>query len=383
MLALDERRHDGQPPRRHRVHGRALRRRAGRRPARGRPGRRVRRRPGAAGTPVRDTPGPLIPVSATPVPAFDLLNLPRPKSPVPWAYVKIAEGCDRKCGFCAIPSFRGKQRSRDVAQILAEVDELAASRRSSSSPRTWRRTARTALDELGAGAIVPLVRAVGERVPRVRLLYLYPSDLSDELIDVVCRVERAVLRPVAAARQQAAAAADAPLGRRRSIPAPHRRRSVPGAPTPPSAATSSSATRARPRTTTTSCFASSQRCPTRLVRVLRLQPRGRHLRRRARRPGSRWPRRRAARRAAASCRTPSPRRAPRRVDRHVRRGARRPSGHRPRATGRRRRSTASCSSIRRSPPGRSPRWRSPTPSAATSSPPAPTCRRSAQTLDAL
>ena len=41
-------------------------------------------------------------------------------------------------------------------------------------------------DELGAGAIVPLVRAVGERVPRVRLLYLYPSDLSDELIDVVC-----------------------------------------------------------------------------------------------------------------------------------------------------------------------------------------------------
>ena len=69
----------------------------------------------------------LIPVSATPIPAFDLLNLPRPKSPVPWAYVKIAEGCDRKCGFCAIPSFRGSQRSRDVAQILAEVDELAAS----------------------------------------------------------------------------------------------------------------------------------------------------------------------------------------------------------------------------------------------------------------
>ena len=40
-------------------------------------------------------------------------------------------------------------------------------------------------DQLGAGAIVPLVRAVAERVPRVRLLYLYPSDLSDELIDVV------------------------------------------------------------------------------------------------------------------------------------------------------------------------------------------------------
>ena len=41
------------------------------------------------------------------LPSFDLLNLPRPKSGAPWAYVKVAEGCDRACGFCAIPSFRG------------------------------------------------------------------------------------------------------------------------------------------------------------------------------------------------------------------------------------------------------------------------------------
>ena len=59
-------------------------------------------------------------------PDFDLLNLPRPASARPWAYVKIAEGCDRACGFCAIPSFRGPQRSRTIAQILAEVDQLAA-----------------------------------------------------------------------------------------------------------------------------------------------------------------------------------------------------------------------------------------------------------------
>jgi ribosomal protein S12 methylthiotransferase len=127
----------------------------------------------------------LIPVSVTPVPEFDLLNLPRPKSPAPWAYVKIAEGCDRKCGFCAIPSFRGKQRSRDVAQILAEVDELAAE----EIVLVAQDLASYGKDrpaDLGAGAIVPLVRAVGERVPRARLLYLYPSDLSDELIDVVC-----------------------------------------------------------------------------------------------------------------------------------------------------------------------------------------------------
>ena len=41
-------------------------------------------------------------------------------------------------------------------------------------------------DELGAGSIVPLVRAVAERTDRVRLLYLYPSDLTDALIDAIC-----------------------------------------------------------------------------------------------------------------------------------------------------------------------------------------------------
>src|SRR6185295_19282511 len=39
-------------------------------------------------------------VSGVPVPMLDLLNLPRPRSDRPWAYVKIAEGCDRSCGFC-------------------------------------------------------------------------------------------------------------------------------------------------------------------------------------------------------------------------------------------------------------------------------------------
>src|ERR1700722_6717342 len=61
-----------------------------------------------------------------PIPSFDLLNLPRPPASAPWAYVKVAEGCDRKCGFCAIPAFRGRQRSRSAADILAEVASLQA-----------------------------------------------------------------------------------------------------------------------------------------------------------------------------------------------------------------------------------------------------------------
>jgi ribosomal protein S12 methylthiotransferase len=115
--------------------------------------------------------------------AMDLLHLPRPKATAPWAYVKIAEGCDRACGFCAIPTFRGKQRSRTVDDILDEVDALDV-----------REIVLVAQDlasfgrDQGQGErrIVELVDAVTARVDRVRLLYLYPSDLTNELIDAVC-----------------------------------------------------------------------------------------------------------------------------------------------------------------------------------------------------
>ena len=128
----------------------------------------------------------LIPVSSVPLPEFDLLNLPRPRSAVPWAYVKIAEGCDRSCGFCAIPSFRGPQRSRDVASIVTEVEETGA-REIVLVAQDLASYGKDRPDELGAGSIVPLVDAVAAAVDRVRLLYLYPSDLTDELIDSICR----------------------------------------------------------------------------------------------------------------------------------------------------------------------------------------------------
>jgi ribosomal protein S12 methylthiotransferase len=123
--------------------------------------------------------------SMAPVPSLDLLELPRPPAAAPWAYVKVAEGCDRACGFCAIPSFRGKQRSRTVESILAEVDGLTGS--------GVREVVLVAQDlaafgrDQGKGErrIVPLVHAVAERVERVRLLYLYPSDLTDGLIEAI------------------------------------------------------------------------------------------------------------------------------------------------------------------------------------------------------
>lgn len=120
---------------------------------------------------------------AVEVPAFDLLNLPRPRSSAPWAYVKVAEGCDRACGFCAIPSFRGKQRSRTMDDILREVDQLEAR----EIVLVAQDLAAYGRDQgVGERSIVPLLAQVADRVDRVRLLYLYPSDLTDSLIDGIC-----------------------------------------------------------------------------------------------------------------------------------------------------------------------------------------------------
>jgi ribosomal protein S12 methylthiotransferase len=115
------------------------------------------------------------------LPTFDLLNLPRPPSSAPWAYVKVAEGCDRRCGFCAIPSFRGRQRSRAFDDILAEIDALAVQ----EVVLIAQDLASYGSDLGDRGAIGRLVRAAAERVARVRLLYLYPSGLTDGLIAVM------------------------------------------------------------------------------------------------------------------------------------------------------------------------------------------------------
>ncbi|HEX4243948.1 MAG TPA: radical SAM protein, partial [Acidimicrobiales bacterium] len=145
-----------------------------------------------AGTPVALTK------KAAP-PSFDLLNLPRPPTTAPWAYIKVAEGCDRNCGFCAIPSFRGKQRSRPEEAILTEADQLGAANSLREIVLVAQDLASYGLDRSPGSAvprpegpavgsnrpIVDLVRAVAERVERTRLLYLYPSSLDDSLIEAI------------------------------------------------------------------------------------------------------------------------------------------------------------------------------------------------------
>lgn len=117
------------------------------------------------------------------LPSFDLLNLPRPPAEAPWAYVKIAEGCDRRCGYCAIPGFRGPQRSRSAESIVAEVEALVVK----EAVLVAQDLASYGRDQgQGERGIIPLVGSLCQRVDWVRLLYLYPSDLTDPLIDAIC-----------------------------------------------------------------------------------------------------------------------------------------------------------------------------------------------------
>ena len=101
----------------------------------------------------------------------------------PWSYLKIAEGCDRGCTFCAIPLMRGKFRSRPAHVVVHEAEHLAAAGVSelslvSQDSVMWGR-------DIQDGALTSLLSKL-ERVDgikRIRLMYIHPQGASDELVD--------------------------------------------------------------------------------------------------------------------------------------------------------------------------------------------------------
>jgi ribosomal protein S12 methylthiotransferase len=102
------------------------------------------------------------------------------------AYVKIAEGCNRTCAFCVIPELRGKQRSREPDDVVAEVEELAA-RGVLEVNLVSQDTVAYGRDLAKRSNLAALVRRIAD-VPGlrwVRLHYLYPEKLDDELIELL------------------------------------------------------------------------------------------------------------------------------------------------------------------------------------------------------
>ena len=102
------------------------------------------------------------------------------------AYLKIAEGCNRTCSFCAIPDIRGKQRSRPLDDLVAEATRLADQGTLelnvvSQDTIAWGR------DLPGKPTLATLAQALGEvkGLRWIRLHYLYPETLTDELVDVI------------------------------------------------------------------------------------------------------------------------------------------------------------------------------------------------------
>ncbi len=129
---------------------------------------------------------PVIQVSARPAYIYDH-DAPRVRIGARHtAYVKIAEGCDRPCAFCIIPTLRGAQRSRTIDDIALEVERLAAEGvleicliAQDLTRYGWDLDGRPTLSQL----LRRIARTPGLRW--IRLHYTFPSAFSDELIDTI------------------------------------------------------------------------------------------------------------------------------------------------------------------------------------------------------
>lgn len=118
----------------------------------------------------------------------------RARSGRPWsAYLKISEGCDHKCTFCTIPSFRGAHQSKPLERVLAEARHLA-----STGAREINLIAQDVTQygyDLYREFTLPrLLRELNgvEGIEWIRLLYFYPNRLTDEVIEAMATLPKVV-----------------------------------------------------------------------------------------------------------------------------------------------------------------------------------------------
>ncbi len=100
------------------------------------------------------------------------------------AYLKIGEGCDNRCTYCAIPLIRGSFRSRTIEDIVKEAKDLE-SLGVKEINLIAQDTTRYGLDIYGKYSLAELVRAICREteIPWIRLLYCYPDKITDDLIE--------------------------------------------------------------------------------------------------------------------------------------------------------------------------------------------------------
>ncbi len=114
-------------------------------------------------------------------------------TPKHYAYLKIAEGCRKRCAFCKIPTIKGPLKSKSIEQITKEVDILLKGGATeliliAQDLGDWGKD----MGYKGSSGLVALLKAIlsDSRKFHLRLLYLYPDEITDELIALMKEDER-------------------------------------------------------------------------------------------------------------------------------------------------------------------------------------------------
>ncbi|MES2792737.1 MAG: 30S ribosomal protein S12 methylthiotransferase RimO [Planctomycetota bacterium] len=114
-------------------------------------------------------------------------------TPDHYAYLKISEGCDRTCTFCSIPSMRGKHITKPIEMVVEEAKELAADG-VKELILVAQDTTYYGMDLYGQVRLVQLLKELEkvEGIDWLRLMYLYPINFNDELIDTIANSSRII-----------------------------------------------------------------------------------------------------------------------------------------------------------------------------------------------
>ncbi|WP_294955187.1 30S ribosomal protein S12 methylthiotransferase RimO [uncultured Eubacterium sp.] len=112
-------------------------------------------------------------------------------TPSHWAYLKISDGCDNKCSYCAIPGIRGRFRSRDMDSVVDEA-RLLASKGVKELILVAQDTTKYGQDLYGEYSLDKLLKRLVkiDGIEWIRLFYCYPQRITDSLIDTIAAEEK-------------------------------------------------------------------------------------------------------------------------------------------------------------------------------------------------